>query len=104
MSWLINAFRNLAAWWREGLAVVGTTALLEHEWPMSSSPESALEADREAWDEERARLRVTVSIFGRAMTTNAPAPSGPPLIPPGPPPDPPPPAPVDEKPSEGAGE
>lgn len=47
---------------------------------------------------------MTVSIFGRAMTTNAPAPSGPPLIPPGPPPDPPPPAPVDEKPAEGAGE
>lgn len=43
---------------------------------------------------------MTVSIFGRAMTTNAPAPSGPPLIPPGPPPAPPPP--VDEKPAEGA--
>jgi len=34
---------------------------------------------------------MVVSIFGRAMTTNAPAPSGPPLIPPGPPPAPPPP-------------
>lgn len=47
---------------------------------------------------------MTVSIFGRAMTTNAPAPSGPPLIPPGPPPAPPPapPPPVEEKPAEGA--
>jgi hypothetical protein len=47
-----------------------------------------------------------VSIFGRAMTTNAPAPSGPPLIPPGPPPPPPPPAeppPAAPSPSEGGG-
>lgn len=34
---------------------------------------------------------MVVSMIGRAMTTNAPAPEGPPLIPPGPPPEPPPP-------------
>lgn len=33
---------------------------------------------------------MVVSMIGRAMTTNAPAPAGPPLIPPGPPPAPPP--------------
>lgn len=43
---------------------------------------------------------MTVSIFGRAMTTNAPAPSGPPLIPPGPPPDPPAPPPAPSPSSE----
>jgi hypothetical protein len=37
-----------------------------------------------------------VSILGRAMTTNAPALEGPPLIPPGPPPPPPPPPPNPE--------
>jgi hypothetical protein len=51
---------------------------------------------------------MVVSIFGRAMTTNAPAPSGPPLIPPGPPPAPPPvdaptPAPA-PAPAEGGGQ
>lgn len=54
---------------------------------------------------------MVVSMVGRAMTTNAPAPEGPPLIPPGPAPAPPPPettpAPAPEPPpaapSEGGG-
>jgi len=59
MSWSINSLRRLAAWWREGLVVVGTTALLEHEWPTAGEPAKDAEADREAWEEERARLTLS---------------------------------------------
>lgn len=57
MSWLVNAFRNFAALWGEGLVAAGTYALLEHERPIDGNTES--EADREAWEEERARLALS---------------------------------------------
>ena len=58
MRWLMNAFHRLAAWGREDLMAAGTPALLEHEWP-TGDIESDDEADREAWEAERARLALS---------------------------------------------
>jgi hypothetical protein len=55
MNSLLNVLRSFAAWWREGLAAMGTHALLESQWPVNGDP--GLEIDREtAEEEERARL------------------------------------------------
>lgn len=54
MSWLLDVFRTFAVWRRESLMVAGTHALPESKWPTGGDPES--EAEREAWEDERARL------------------------------------------------
>jgi hypothetical protein len=56
MNWLLDVLRCLAAWWREGLVAAGMPALQEHEWSTSGDLENNAEADREAWETERARL------------------------------------------------
>ena len=59
MSTLLDALRSLAAWWREGLMAANTHALLERELSNPGHREIDTEADREAWEEERARLALS---------------------------------------------
>jgi hypothetical protein len=59
MSTLLDALRNFAAWWHEGLAAAGAHASLEQEPLNPGNPETDPEADREAWEEERARLALS---------------------------------------------
>lgn len=59
MSTLLDALRSFAAWWREGLVAANAHALLERELSNPGNREIDTEADREAWEEERARLALS---------------------------------------------
>jgi hypothetical protein len=60
MSGLLDALRSFAAWWQEGLTKIGTHLLQAYDWPAASvETEIDAEADREAWEEERARLALS---------------------------------------------
>lgn len=59
MSSLLDALRNFAVWWHEGLAAAGAHASLEQERSNPGSRAIDTEADREAWEEERARLALS---------------------------------------------
>ncbi len=60
MSGLLDALRSFAAWWQEGLTKLGTQLLQAYDWPAAPiGTEIDAEADREAWEEERARLALS---------------------------------------------
>ena len=60
MSNVLDALRTFAAWWQEGLAKVGEHMSQVYEGPVSpDATEEGSEADREAWEEERARLALS---------------------------------------------
>lgn len=60
MSGLLDTLRGFAAWWQEGLTKIGTRLLQAYDWPASGGDlEGEAEIDREAWEEERARLALS---------------------------------------------
>ena len=60
MSNALDVLRSFAAWWQEGLAKVGEHMSQVYEAPVqSASTEDESNADREAWEEERARLALS---------------------------------------------
>ncbi len=60
MSRFLDVLRGFAAWWQEGLTKMGAHLLQAYDWPGTAiDTESDTEADREAWDEERARLALS---------------------------------------------
>jgi hypothetical protein len=60
MSTLLNALRCFAAWWQEGLTNIGSQMVQAYGWPAAPiEAEGDADSDREAWEEERARLALS---------------------------------------------
>lgn len=60
MSQVLDGLRRFVAWWQEGLTKIGTQFLQADDWPGAPLEIAAAdEADREAWEEERARLALS---------------------------------------------
>lgn len=60
MSHMLDALRGFVAWWFEGLARIGAHLTHVYDGPLAPiDPNNASESDREAWEEERARLALS---------------------------------------------
>lgn len=60
MSRVLEVLHALAVWWQEGLAKIGAQVLQAYDWPAAPiDTEADAEADRAAWEEERARLALS---------------------------------------------